>query len=122
MTRPWEKHYLEVMGTVPPGIRTIFGMDEDFGNLFVQLRELIFRERSDGLPLVTKEIVLLTLDIASNNKKGALNHMRAARRAGMSQSQLLEVLLGSFLILGVSSLSNVGLELWESWDASEPSS
>jgi AhpD family alkylhydroperoxidase len=121
MTRSWQDHYLDIMGYVPPGVSRIFAMDEDFGDLFLGLREVIFRERADGLPLMTKELILVVLDVAVNNRDGAVGHLKAARRAGLTRTQLREALMSIFLILGVSGLvANGGLDLLTGWDVPEP--
>jgi alkylhydroperoxidase/carboxymuconolactone decarboxylase family protein YurZ len=114
---PWEQHYLDVMGFVPPGIKTIFAVDKDFGQIFVDLRELMFRERPDGLPQAIKELLLVVLDIAANNQHGALNHLKSARRAGLTRTQYCEALMAIYLILGVSGLAHGGTEGLRAWDA-----
>lgn len=117
--QPWEQHYLDVMGFVPPGIETIFAVDQDFGKIFVDLRELIFRERPDGLPRPIKELLLVVLDIAANNQNGALNHLKSARRAGLTRTQFCEALMAVYLILGVAGLAHGGAEGLRKWDADE---
>jgi alkylhydroperoxidase/carboxymuconolactone decarboxylase family protein YurZ len=108
---------LDIMGHVPPNVARIFAMDEDFGKVFLELREIIFRERADGLSLAMKELILVVLDVAVNNRAGATSHLRAARRAGLTQTQLRETLMAIFLILGVHGFAaNGGIDLWTSWD------
>jgi len=99
----------------------LFAMDQEFGRNFFGMREIIFRSRPDGLSLMTKELILMAFDIAANNKAGALRHLQAAREAGLTQTQLVEILMESYLVLGISSLSNVGFDLWFEWLTSRES-
>jgi alkylhydroperoxidase/carboxymuconolactone decarboxylase family protein YurZ len=114
---PWEQHYLDVMGFVPPGIKTIFAVNPDFGANFVGLRELIFRERPDGLPHPIKELLLVVLDIAADNPNGALNHLDSARRSGLTRTQYCEAVMAVYLILGVAGLAHGAVEGLRRWDA-----
>jgi len=114
---PWEQHYLDVMGFVPPGVKTVFAADERFGQLFVGLRELLFQDRPDGLPRAFKELLLVSLDVAANNQNGALNHLKSARRAGLTRTQYCEALMAIYLILGVAGLAHGATEGLRVWDA-----
>jgi alkylhydroperoxidase/carboxymuconolactone decarboxylase family protein YurZ len=116
MANPRLQHYVETMGAVPDAIAAMFDMNEEFAGHYTDIRELIYRDRSDGMTLAMKELVLVLLDIAVSNKDGALNHMRAAQRAGLTRVQLYEMLLEAFLVLGVSGWGKVGFHLWEAWD------
>jgi alkylhydroperoxidase/carboxymuconolactone decarboxylase family protein YurZ len=107
-------HYLETLGNVPPAISTMFEMDDEFAQCYTDIRELIYRERPDGLDLSIKELLLVAFDLAVGNVAGAQNHLRAARRAGLTDTQLKEMLMGAFLVLGVSGWGQVGYELWKS--------
>lgn len=103
------------MGDVPAAINAMFAMDAEFGGSYTDIRESIYAERPDGLPLAVKELILVVLDVSVSNTDGALNHLRAARRAGLTKTQLHEMLLEVFLVLGVSGWGKVGYHLWESW-------
>jgi len=119
MANPRLQHYVDTMGAVPDAISVMFDMDEEFAGHYTDIRELIYRERPDGMTLAMKELILVLLDIAVSNKGGAVNHMRAAQRAGLTRTQLYEMLLEAFLVLGVSGWGKVGFHLWEAWDEEE---
>lgn len=112
-------HYMDTLGNVPPAIATMFDMDEEFGEHYTDIRELIYTERPDGLSLAMKEMILVLLDITVDNKGGAINHLRAAQRAGLTKTQMKELLIECFLVLGVSAWGKVGFHLWNAWDETE---
>jgi alkylhydroperoxidase/carboxymuconolactone decarboxylase family protein YurZ len=120
VTRPWQQHYQEIMGFVPPGTDMLYAIGEEFGDCFIDLREAIFRERPDGLSRAMKELLLTVLDIAANNPN-ALQHLKSARRAGLTRTQLCEALMAVFLICGVSGLAHSGAEGLRMWDAAQKS-
>ena len=110
------KHYEESMGSVPHAISVMFGMNEDFFSAYTDIRELIYSDRADGLALRHKELLLVMFDLAVCNTSGALNHLAAARRAGLNGTELREALMIAFLVMGVSGWGQVGCHLWESWE------
>ncbi len=108
-------HYRESLGNVPPAIATMFAMDEQFAGRYTDIRELIYESRPDGLSLAVKELLLVMFDLAVSNADGGINHLRAAKRAGLTKTQLHEALMIAFLVLGVSGWGKVGYKLWDSW-------
>jgi alkylhydroperoxidase/carboxymuconolactone decarboxylase family protein YurZ len=109
------KHYEDSMGSVPAAIGAMFAMDEKFANAYTDIRELIYTDRPDGMPLAQKELLLVMFDLAVSNKDGAINHLSAARRAGLTETALYEALMIAFLVVGVSGWGKVGYHLWETW-------
>lgn len=109
------KHYENSMGSVPAAIGAMFAMDESFFDAYTDIRELIYTDRAGGMSLANKELLLVMFDLAVSNKDGALNHLRAARRAGLTETALYEALMIAFLVMGVSGWGKVGYHLWESW-------
>jgi alkylhydroperoxidase/carboxymuconolactone decarboxylase family protein YurZ len=110
-----KQHYRDTLGNVPQAIAVMFAMDEDFANAYTDIREGIYTERPDGMSLAMKELLLVMFDLSVTNVDGAINHMRAARRAGLTQTQLHEALMCAFLVLGVSGWGMVGQKLWNAW-------
>jgi alkylhydroperoxidase/carboxymuconolactone decarboxylase family protein YurZ len=108
-------HYQESLGNIPPAISTMFDMDADFAGHYTDIRELIYTARADGLPLAVKELLLTMFDLAVSNPDGGINHLRAARRAGLTATQLREALLIAFLVMGVGGWGKVGYKLWAAW-------
>jgi alkylhydroperoxidase/carboxymuconolactone decarboxylase family protein YurZ len=95
----------------------MFAMDETFADSYTDIRELIYTQREGGLDLAAKELLLVMFDLAVSNPDGGINHLRAARRAGLTQTQLQEALMIAFLVMGVSGWGKVGYKLWDSWCA-----
>lgn len=108
-------HYEETLGAVPPAIASMFAMDDDFASRYTDIRELIYQQRPDGLDLAVKELLLVMFDLSVSNADGGINHLKAARRAGLTRTQLQEALIIAFLVLGVSGWGKVGYKLWDSW-------
>lgn len=113
------QHYQESLGNIPPAIATMFAMDEGFAGHYTDIREQIYQSREDGLSLAVKELLLVMFDLAVSNADGGINHLRAARRAGLTETQLREALLIAFLVMGVSGWGKVGYRLWDAWTADE---
>jgi alkylhydroperoxidase/carboxymuconolactone decarboxylase family protein YurZ len=110
------EHYQETLGNVPPAIKAMSELDEDFFSAYTDIRIGIYKDRPDGLPLAIKELLLVLLDIAVDQGPGALNHLTAAKRAGLTKTQLQEALMEVFMVLGVSAWGKVGHTLWDHWD------
>lgn len=110
------QHYQESLGNIPPAISTMFAMDEGFAGDYTDIRERIYTQHADGLSLAMKELLLVMFDLAVSNAGGAINHLRAAKRAGLTAEQLRESLQIAFLVLGVSGWGKVGYKLWAAWE------
>ena len=115
MTASFEQHYIETLGHVPPTITAMFEMDAGLAEGYTTLRKLYFEERSGGLSSAMKELLIVMLDLADGHVPGAVAHLRAAKRVGLTEDQLREALIGAHLILGASSWDKVGRTLWETW-------
>jgi alkylhydroperoxidase/carboxymuconolactone decarboxylase family protein YurZ len=109
------EHYVETMGRLTPGIETLFDMDPEFAGHYTDLRELIYRDRADGLSLAMKELLIVLLDVSVSNPDGAINHLRAARQNGLTRTQLQEMIYACFLVRGVSSWGMANVKLWRQW-------
>jgi alkylhydroperoxidase/carboxymuconolactone decarboxylase family protein YurZ len=72
----------------------------------------VFAEHAEGLTRAEKELVLLVMNVTLANTEGAMNHLRLARRAGLSIQAVREVLAECMLYLGVISHVRVGQVLW----------
>lgn len=112
------EHYESTMTAVPHAIETMFEMDEEFAEHYTDIRGLIYRDRPEGLDLATKELFLVAFDLTVDNPAGAVNHLAAARRAGVTDTQVREMLMMAFLVRGVSGWGLVGAQLWDSLSAS----
>jgi alkylhydroperoxidase/carboxymuconolactone decarboxylase family protein YurZ len=106
-------HYEETIGNVPAPIRNMFAMSPEFADAYTDIRELIYTEREEGLSVAMKELILVLLDVVVGQTDGAINHLRAAQRGGLTQTQLMEGLLETFLVFGVSKWGLTGHKVWE---------
>ena len=123
MAKSYEQHYLETLGHVPQTIAAMFDMDAGVAESYTNLRKLYFDRRTDGLSVALKELLIVMLDVADGHAPGAVAHVRAAKRAGLTENQLKEGLMAAHLLLGGSSWDKVGRLVWEAWKESDaPSS
>jgi alkylhydroperoxidase/carboxymuconolactone decarboxylase family protein YurZ len=109
-------HYQDTLGNIPPAIQTMSDLDGDFFAAYTDIRKLIYQERPEGLSTAIKELLLVVLDITVDQGPGAVNHLAAAKRAGLTRTQLHEALMEVFMVLGVSAWGKVGRTLWDQWD------
>ena len=110
------EHYQGTLGNIPPAIQAMSELDDGFFDAYTNIRKLIYQEREDGLPLAIKELLLVVLDITVDQGKGGANHLAAAKRAGLTKTQLKEALMEVFMVLGVSAWGKAGYPLWDQFD------
>jgi alkylhydroperoxidase/carboxymuconolactone decarboxylase family protein YurZ len=115
-SNPLLEHYDGTLGNIPPAIRAMSELDDGFFDAYTTIRKLIYQEREDGLPLAIKELLLVVLDITVDQGKGGANHLAAAKRAGLTKTQLKEALMEVFMVLGVSAWGKSGFPLWDQFD------
>ena len=116
MSEQWEREWEAQMGAVPPFLRELHEMFPVAEGAYRETRGAIFSEREGGLTTAEKELVLLVMNVSLNNVEGALNHLRLARRAGLSKQAVREVLAQCMLYLGVISHVRIGQVLWRACD------
>jgi alkylhydroperoxidase family enzyme len=112
MVEQWEAQWEAQMGAVPPFIRELHAMSSAAEAAFRSSRADVFAEHAEGLTRAEKELVLLVMNVTLANTEGAMNHLRLARRAGLSIQAVREVLAECMLYLGVISHVRVGQVLW----------
>jgi alkylhydroperoxidase/carboxymuconolactone decarboxylase family protein YurZ len=112
MPEEWELEWEAQMGAVPPFVRELHEMLPEAEAAYRTTRGAIFAESDGGLTTAEKELVLLVMNVTLNNVDGALNHLRLARRAGLGDQALREVLASCMLYLGVISHVRIGQVLW----------
>jgi len=105
-------HYVETLGAVPEAIQVMSALSPEFFDAYTTIRKLTYAESHDGLSLRHKELLYTILDVSVSNKDGALNHLRAARRAGLTDAELRDALIITFVVRGVASWGLVGHHLW----------
>ena len=109
------QHYLDSLGLVPPAVTALFDMNERFGEHFTDVRRLIFEDRSDGLPLAVKELVFVIIDAILGNVPAGIHHLRAARKAGLTETQLADMFLVLYFETGASNWGISGHRIWSEW-------
>jgi alkylhydroperoxidase/carboxymuconolactone decarboxylase family protein YurZ len=112
MAEPWEAEWVAQMGAVPPFLRELRELSPVAETAYRTSRGDLFTEHPDGLTTAEKELALLVMNVTLANTEGALNHLRLARKAGLSVQAVREVLAECILYLGVISHVRVGQVLW----------
>lgn len=124
MSESPSEHFQRTVGNVPPPIATLVEHAPEFLDGYVRARTFIMDDAPDGLDLATKELVFVILDVVYDNEVGALNHLDAALRAGLSPRALLEALLQTFLVGGIATWGKSGHRVFdaavERYDAARP--
>jgi alkylhydroperoxidase/carboxymuconolactone decarboxylase family protein YurZ len=118
MAEQWEEEWKAQMGKVLPFVRELREMSPAAETAYRTSRADLFTERADGLTTVEKELALLVMNVTLGNTDGALNHLRLARKAGLSVQAVGELLSECMLYLGVISHQRVGQVLWR--ECTEP--
>ncbi|GAA3733893.1 hypothetical protein GCM10022239_07590 [Leifsonia bigeumensis] len=105
-------HYIETLGAVPEAIQRMSELSTEFFDSYTAIRKLAYSDSEGGLSLRHKELLFTILDVTVSNRDGALNHLRAARRAGLTDAELRDALIITFIVRGVASWGLVGQDLW----------
>jgi alkylhydroperoxidase/carboxymuconolactone decarboxylase family protein YurZ len=117
----WLADWTDMLGSVPPFARALHDISEVADEAYRRQRRWIVQERTDGLSSREKELLMMALSIAAANRDGAVNHMLAARRHGLTETQLREALAQCFLIVGAMEFVRTGQVVWQEWRAQENS-
>ena len=106
-------HFMKTLGNLPEPIRAMMEhVPESFAG-YLQFRESIYRTPEQGahLPLKTKEMIYVILDIATGNTEGAKNHAQAAVAAGMTSGELAEACMQIMHVCGVTTWGMSGYKV-----------
>jgi AhpD family alkylhydroperoxidase len=115
----WLADWTDMFGAVPPFAQALHDISEVADEAFRRQRRWIVQQRADGLSSREKELVMMVLSIAAANRDGAVNHMRAARRHGLTETQLREALAQCFLYIGAIEFIRTGQAVWQEWRAEQ---
>jgi alkylhydroperoxidase/carboxymuconolactone decarboxylase family protein YurZ len=118
----WRADWTDMMGAVPPFAQALHDISEVSDEAFRRQRRWIVQQRADGLSSREKELVMMVLSIAVANRDGAVNHMCAARRHGLTETQLREALAQCFLYVGAIEFIRTGQAVWQEWCAEQVTS
>jgi AhpD family alkylhydroperoxidase len=103
--RRGKEHFMETLGNLPEPIRAMMEhVPESFVG-YLKFRESVYRSPEQGahLPLKTKEMIYVILDIVTGNVDGAKNHAQAAVKAGMTSGELAEACMQIMHVCGVTT-------------------
>lgn len=102
------EHFARTLGTIPDPIAVLVDEIPELLDAYVDFRKIVMSNRDDGLDLATKELMFVVLDVAFDNEPGAMNHLEAALRAGVTPTQVLEALLQVWIVGGIQTWGKSG--------------
>lgn len=106
-------HFMETLGNLPEPIRAMMEHAPEAFVGYLKFRESVYRTPAQGahLPLKTKEMIYVILDIVTGNVEGAKNHARAAVAAGMTSGELAEACMQIMHVCGVTTWGMAGYKV-----------
>ena len=113
------EHFQSTLGNVPPSIAVLAENAPDMLDGYVGIRRWVLGSREGGLDLATKELIFVLLDVVYDNEAGALNHLAAAQRAGLTTTALLDAMVEVFMVGGIQTWGKVGHKVYEAALANE---
>lgn len=111
--RRGKEHFMETLGNLPEPIRAMMEhVPESFVG-YLKFREFVYRSPEQGahLPLKTKEMIYVILDIVTGNVDGAKNHAQAGVKAGMTSGELAEACMQIMHVCGVTTWGTAGYKV-----------
>ncbi len=105
--RKHEPHYRETMGAVPESIAQMAELAPAVFDGYSQLRTWILRPDGD-LPRKYKHLIFSVLDCSIGNQGGAINHIRAGMRAGLTVGEVAEAMLQLLITNGTPAWGKTG--------------
>jgi AhpD family alkylhydroperoxidase len=104
-----ETHFGATIGGVPESVALLRRHAPEVFDAYLATRQAVYREPPDGhLPLASKELVFIVLDVVAGHVEGALAHAEAGLRAGLTPGQIMEALSITILIHGHQSWARGG--------------
>src|SRR6267154_1786098 len=93
----WTAEWERMTGRVSDTVKELHDMSPVAEASYRTLRSWIYQERSDGLPRVSKELVMIVMNASAGRKDGAIRHMNNAIKHGLTATQMREALSLCFL-------------------------
>lgn len=109
----WESEWEAMLGEVPQLARDLREMSAPAEAGYRGLRTWIYADRPDGSSRAIKELIMVVINVAEDNRQGAVTHMRLGLANGLTRTQLAEALAQCFLSLGLIRFNSAGLAVWE---------
>lgn len=106
-------HFMATLGNLPEPIRAMMEHAPESFVGYLKFRESIYRTPAQGahLPLKTKELIYVILDIVTGNVEGAKNHAQAGVSAGMTSGELAEACMQIMHVCGVTAWGMAGYKV-----------
>jgi alkylhydroperoxidase/carboxymuconolactone decarboxylase family protein YurZ len=101
-------HWESTMESLPAPMETLRRIDPSALEAYTAWRQWVMTSRPDGLDPETKHLIFSILDVAAGNHEGAVNHGKAARRAGLQSQAYLEALVLTLMTAGIATWGRTG--------------
>lgn len=102
-------HFGQTIGSVPDSVALLQRHAPEAFAAYLAAREAAYRLPPEGhLPLASKELVFIVLDVAAGHVEGAVAHAEAGLRAGLTPGQIMEALSIAILIHGHQCWARAG--------------
>lgn len=103
------EHFGQTIGGVPDSVALLQRHAPEAFAAYVMAREAAYRPPPEGhLPLASKELIFIVLDVVAGHVEGALAHAEAGLRAGLTPGQIMEALSIAILIHGHQCWARAG--------------
>jgi alkylhydroperoxidase/carboxymuconolactone decarboxylase family protein YurZ len=109
----WTEQWVQTLGFVPDSIAVMHEWNPAAEEAYRSLRTWLYEERPDGLSPAMKELITIVIDVIVGQDAGALNHLRAGIRHGLTATQVREALTQCFMLRGINTFGTVGHIVWE---------
>ena len=111
--RRGKEHFMQTLGNLPEPIRAMMEHAPESFVGYLKFRESIYRTPAQGaqLPMKTKELIYVILDIVTGNVEGAKNHAQAGVTAGMTSGELAEACMQIMHVCGVTTWGMSGYKV-----------
>src|SRR5262249_44771683 len=107
-TVTWQDHYLETLGNVPDAIEQLFDLDPEVGEAYTTIRRRAYTDKPGHLPLKFRELIFVVVDIELGNFGGAMNHLTAGVKAGLTRTEFADALVELLIVRGISAWGLTG--------------
>ncbi|NKC29597.1 carboxymuconolactone decarboxylase family protein [Falsiroseomonas selenitidurans] len=102
-------HFEATIGALPDSVALLRRHAPEAFAAYLAAREAAYRLPPEGhLPLASKELVFIVLDVAAGHVEGAVAHAEAGLRAGLTPGQIMEALSIAILIHGHQCWARAG--------------
>ena len=105
-----DQHFQATIGALPESVAVLRRMSPSAMRDYAETRARLYRPPPEGhLPVASKELVFIVLDVVAGHVDGACAHAAAALAAGLSPAQIMEALEICILIHGHHTWARAGM-------------